>query len=83
MSILKDYDVEFFNKVNLGKSLSTKNQILTSSIFDHYNPRKANQLLDDINDILSGVSLEIPTFMLPTNDFKIIVEARRDYLIQQ
>ena len=115
MSVLIDYKVELFNKVNLGKGLSTKDQMLTSVIFDHYNIRKANQLLDDICNILSGISLEIaiptpslylieislsttkiyddghaweednniiPSFTLPTVDFKIIVEAWRDYITQ-
>lgn len=112
--VLKNYKVEFIDEINLGKSLLTNNQMLTSSIFDHYNLRKANQLLDDINSVLNGVSSEIaiptqslyliditynttkiyddadsweennnitPTFILPTDDFKIIIIAWRDYLI--
>lgn len=112
MSVLNDYNVNFFVTDYGRKRLSTKNKILTQFIGDHNSPLTATNLLSKINQVLSNqisssepssLSMFVatvtatssklytsfedldnnpsnPAFALPTNHFKIILEAWINYL---
>lgn len=115
MSVLTKYNIYFHQTEDGSKDVSSINDWLSCCLYDHHEEIRAKQLFDLVNEVLSGMSIEIelptqslyliiiqPTqtfiykdidewegnpsieadFTLPTVDFKIIVEAWRDYVTQ-
>jgi len=115
MSVLAKYDIYFHQTEDGSKDVSSINDWLSCCLYDHHEAFRANQLFDLVNEVSTGVSIEIelptqslyliiiqptqtfiykdidewelnpnmvPDFTLPTVDFKIIVEAWRDYVTQ-
>lgn len=115
MDVIKKYNINFFEREDIGKDLSTNNDILSCYVWEHRNIQETDQSLRFVDQVLKGISLEIeyptkslyviiftesvvkiyddadewerdnnrePTYTLPTLDFKIILEAWRNFLIE-
>jgi hypothetical protein len=54
MNVLENYKVKFLISEDIGCNISTSNELLSAYIWEHLYVEIAQDLLDDITDVLNG-----------------------------